>query len=203
MKASRRFRLLLAGGLAAVVVAIVATLLASNSAGAGPGPLSTLRYHGQPYITASSGPARPGQEYNATAFVTSTARGPVTLISAVLVPLSGQPAGRFRHAGVYLTHSYDAGHATYAWPPRGDHVRPLAGARIGPGQTDILYAMTGPVSGYRYTMAGGIKITYRWQGAVYSVTAWSAAVACGDKLSFGRCGDLGTKAQDLTTRQAG
>jgi hypothetical protein len=202
VRLSRKAGLLVAGGLACVLVAAV-TLVLLPGGSRGAGPVTTLMAGGRPFIETSSGPTRPGQEYNATAFVVSSVHDRVTLLSASLVPVRGEPDARFLHAGVYLTRSYDAGHATDAWPPRGDRVRPLRGARIGHGQTDILYAMTGPGSPYGYTMTAGITVSYRWRNQRYTVTAWSAAVACGDKLSFGRCGQLFSKAQDLVARQAG
>jgi hypothetical protein len=167
------------------------------------GPVSTLINRGQPVITSASGATKPDQDYNATAYVVSSAHDKVTLLSASLVPLHGEPAGKLVHAGVYLDHSYDAGQASRFWPPPGDHVRPLRGALIGHGQTGILFAMTGPASGHGYTMSAGVKIIYAWHGQRYSVIAWSASVACGDKLSFNRCGQLFSKAQAVVIKQAG
>ena len=47
-----------------------------------------------------------------------------------------------------------------------------------------------------------MRIAYRWHDHVYTVIAWSAGVACGDRLSFDRCGQLMDKAQDRTIQQA-
>ncbi len=199
MRLSRKTVLI--AGVVVVVLAVVLPLLLSG--GGGGGPLSTLSQGGQPIIDGSGVPVRPGQTQNATAFIFNSAHEGVTLLSASLVPVRREPAARLAHTAVYLNHSYDVGNASSSWPPKGDHVRPLRGAVIGHGQTGILFAITGPASGRGYTTAAGVKISYRWHGAVYTVIAWSASVACGDQLSSARCGQLTDRAQSLAIQQAG
>jgi hypothetical protein len=193
----------LATGAAAVVIAAAAVTLAVLLPRPGPGPVTTLSNGGQPVITGGAHAVRPGQQAAYTAYLFNTAHDGATLVSAALVPVHGQPAGRLTHASVYLNHSYDVGDALSSWPPSGVDVRPLAGAVIGHGQAGILVGFTGPVSGRRYTMAAGVAVTYRWHGRTYTVTAWSAGVACGSRLSSDRCTQLMNQAQDLTIHQAG
>jgi hypothetical protein len=200
MRLTRKSALI--AGSTCVVAALAVVLVLVLLSGVRAGPVSALSHLGQPIIDSSSGPVRAGQQYDATAFIFSSAHDRVTLLSASLVLVNREPAARLVHVGVYLNHSYDGGHASSSWPPGGDHVRPLGGAVIGHGQAGILFAFTGPTSGRSYTMAAGVKITYRWRGQVYTVIAWSAAVACGDQLSFARCGQLVNKAQDITVKQA-
>jgi hypothetical protein len=197
MRLSRKTALI--AGIVVAVLAVVLPLLLSGGAG----PLSTLSQGGQPIIDSAGGPVRPGQTQDATAFIFNSAHEDVTLLHASLVPVQREPAARLAHAGVFLNHSYDVGNATSSWPPPGDHVRPLRGAVIGHGQAGILFAITGPATGRGYTTAAGVKISYRWHGAVYTVIAWSASVACGDQLSSDRCGQLTDRAQSLAIQQAG
>jgi hypothetical protein len=199
MKLNKKTALIAGGGLTCVAIAVVITLLVQRS-GSGAGPLSTLSRQGQPVIDSSGTPVRPGQQQDATAFLFNSASDPVTLLSASLVPVPHQSAAKLAHAAVYRNHSYDAGGAS-SWPPHDSRIRPLHGTAIGHGRAGILFAITGPVSGHGYTMAAGIKITYRWHGTAYTVTAWSASVGCGDQLSSARCGQLTDQAQTLTIRQ--
>lgn len=198
---SGRVRLLLAGGLACAVLAVVLPL--AFLGGSSDGPLSTLMQGGKPIIDGSGIAVHEGKLMDATAFVYNAAHSQVTFLSTSLIPVRGKPAGKLVHAGVYLNHSYDVGNASAKWPPKGDQVRPLRGAQVGRGQAGILFAMTGPASGHGYTMAAGLKITYRWQGHVYTVDAWSAAVSCGSRLTSARCNDLTNQAQNLAIKQAG
>lgn len=202
MKPTRKARLLLAGGLACAVVALAIVLPLVLTSGTGEGPVSTLSDHGQPVIESEGHVVRPGQQGYATAYLLSSARDRVTLLSASLVPVRGRPAGKLTHASVYLNHSYDVGGATSSWPPSGDRVRPLHGAVIGHGQAGILFGFTGPSAGHGYTMAAGVRITYRWHGHLYTITAWSAGVACGGQLSSNRCTKLVDEAQDRAVDQA-
>jgi hypothetical protein len=48
----------------------------------------------------------------------------------------------------------------------------------------IVFRMVGRVPGVNYP-AAGLRTRYRYRGRVYSVVAWSAAVACVTK-SFGK-----------------
>jgi hypothetical protein len=193
----------LVAGAAAVVIAATAVTLALVLLRPGPGPVTTLMNGDQPVVTSGGHPVRPNQQAAFTAYLFNTARDGATLVSAALVPVHGQPAGRLTHVSVYLNHSYDVADALSSWPPHGLDVRPLAGSVIGHGQAGILVGFTGPASGRSYTMAAGIAVTYRWQDRTYTVTAWSAGVACGDQLSSDRCTQLTDQVQDLTIQQAG
>jgi hypothetical protein len=193
--------------LARLAVAALVAALVLAGCGSSPGaPLSTLMSAGHPSIDSSSHAVRPGKFGYATAFVVNSQHAKVTLVSATLVPLHGQPAGQLAHVAVYLNHDITTGGAG-GWPPSGPNagldIAPLRGAKIGHGQTDILYAMTAPADPDSYTMAAGIRVTYRWDGTTYKVTAWSALANCGDKISFNRCGALENRALNLTERQAG
>jgi len=137
------------------------------------GPLSSLIEGGQPLITDSGGPVQPGEPHIATAYVVNSSDDPATLVSASLVPVTGLPAARLAHVAVDTNHDYNV--AGRDWPP-GVPIEPLPGARLGHGQTGVVFAVTGPRRGT--FSAAGLKLTYRWHGSTYSVIAWSVSVAC-------------------------
>jgi hypothetical protein len=56
-------------------------------------------------------------------------------------------------------------------------MRELKGARIGRGQSNIIFGITGSIPGRNYSVAG-LNIRYQYRGQIYHVIAWSAAVAC-------------------------
>jgi hypothetical protein len=196
---TRRARLIIAIGLACAVAAAVLLVLRPWASG----PVSTLLGGGQPVVEGEGSDVPKGLPMDATAWAFNSASSAVTFVSATLVPVTGRPAGRLLHAGLYLDHSYDVGNHSARWPPKGDDVRPLRGARASHGQAGIEFAMTGPSSPLGYTMAAGVRLTYSWQGSVYSVVAWVGAVACGARLTSARCTQLTNQAEDLAQQQAG
>jgi hypothetical protein len=197
VRLTRKRVLAAAAGVIAVVAAVTLTLILLPRNG----PVTTLLYAGQPVISGGGHRARPGQQEEITAAIVSHSRDPVTLLSATAVPVRGRPVGRLTHAGVYLNGRHAVGDASFRWPPSGIRVRPLRGARIGYGRTGLLIGFTAPASPVGYTMIAGVRLRYRWHGAIYAVTAWSAGVACGDLLSPRECGWLIDQAQVLAIRQ--
>jgi hypothetical protein len=118
-------------------------------------------------------------------------------------PISGERAGRLTHVAVVSKlNPVDPGHG---WPP-GVDVWPFAGASLARGQNDIEFAITGPQVGENY-MAAGLRITYRYQSQLFTMTAWSADVACivsstGPK-SYPSCQAANDRAQAKTEKLAG
>jgi hypothetical protein len=134
------------------------------------GSLRTLLRHGKPAVT--SGSVAPGQQAEFAAYVDNTG-GPVTLVSASLIPIAGHPAGHLAAVAV----SQRRGPLGFArgWPPDSPVV-PFAGARIGPGDADVVFAMAGARPGTY--MAAGLSIVYRYHGHRYTMRAYAASVAC-------------------------
>ncbi|MGO8958965.1 MAG: hypothetical protein ACLQFR_16575 [Streptosporangiaceae bacterium] len=138
------------------------------------GPLQSFNVKGQPIVTDASFQVMPGQPVDATTYVINSSRDPVTLVSASVVPVSGFPTATLSHLAVDTTlHLIGAGRN---WPPPVP-VRPFAGAKLSHGESRITFAITGRRTGVSYATAG-LKITYTYHGQVYSVTAWSAVLAC-------------------------
>jgi hypothetical protein len=161
----------------AILVLLLAVGLGACSTGqggqagrAGTGSLRTLLRHGKPAVT--SGSVAPGQQAEFAAYVDNTG-GPVTLVSASLIPIAGQPAGHLAAVAV----SQRRGPLGFArgWPPDSP-VMPFAGARIGPGHADVVFAMAGARPGTY--MAAGLSIVYRYHGHRYTMRAYAASVAC-------------------------
>jgi hypothetical protein len=165
---------------ALVVLLIVPGSLAACSSSAAAGPLQALTFAGQPTVTGASLEVHPGVPAVFTAFVVNPLKTPVTLLSAAVVPVTGiRPTGRLVHVAIATTVNMIA--ADSGWPPRRFPIRKLPGARIGHGQANIIFAVVGHVSGTNYS-AAGLKVRYRYHGQVYSVIAWTAAVACVTKV---------------------
>ena len=172
-----------AGWAALAVLSIVPGFLTACSNGsAGPlptvsaGPLQALSAGGQPIVDGGSVEIHPGGSADFTAFVVNPLKSPVTLMSASVVPVTGSaPTGQLLHVGISTTTGM-AG-AADGWPVAHLPTRSLTGARIGHGQADIIFGISGGASGREY-FAAGLRIRYRYHGQVYYVTAWSAAVAC-------------------------
>ena len=142
--------------------------------------MQTLTFAGQPTVDAGSLEVHPGVPADFTAFVFNPLKTPVTLLSASVVPVTGtRPTGRLVHVAIATTNGMIA--ADSGWPPRRFPIRKLPGARIGHGQANIIFAMIGRVPGTNYS-AAGLTIRYRYHGQVYSVIAWTAAVACVTKV---------------------
>jgi hypothetical protein len=161
------------------------------------GPLRSLSGGGQPVIGAAAGPVQPGQPQLATAFVFNPSRDPATLLSASLVPVTGLRAGKLTHVAVDTNHDYMV--AGKNWPP-GVPIEPLPGARLGHGQTGVVFGMTGNKHGFFY--AAGLKLTYRWHGDTYTVTVWSVSVAC-VQVHDPACNNAMLAAQNRTDKMAG
>jgi hypothetical protein len=165
-----------AGWVALIVLLIVPGFLAACSSGNAAGPLQTLTLGGQPTVDGASISIHPGVSADFTAFVVDPLTSPVTLISASVVPVPGSPpTGQLIHVGISTDNGMAA--AMDGWPIAHPATRTLAGARIGHGQSNIIFGITGYVPGRNYSVAG-LRIRYRYRGQVYSVVAWSAAVAC-------------------------
>jgi hypothetical protein len=161
------------------ILLIVPGLLAgcsSSDASNGVGPLRALSFGGQPTVDGASISIHPGVSADFTAFVVNPLTSRVTLISASVVPVPGnRPAGQLVHLGVSMGNGFAA--ALDGWPLTHLDTRQLTGARIGHGQSNIIFGITGHIPGKDYSVAG-LKIRYRYHGHVYFVVAWSAAVAC-------------------------
>jgi hypothetical protein len=174
-------------------------LLAGCASG---GPLQTLMFGGQPSVDLGGLEVHPGQSADFTAFVVNPLNSPVTLLSATVVPVTGtRPTGRLVHLGIGEGNGMIASAA--GWPVPAFTMRQFAGARIGHGQSNIIFGMTGWTVGTNYT-AAGLKIRYRYQGQVYSVIAWSAAVACVARIFTGprACPDIGDQTQAKVDKMA-
>jgi hypothetical protein len=186
-----------------VMLLIVPGFLAGCSRSGAAGPLQTLTQGGHPTVDGAGVEVHPGESADFTAFVVNPLNTPVTLISASVVPVTGvRPAAQLVHLGISNVNGM-AG-ALNGWPLPGLPTRQLAGARIGHGQSDIIFGITGRVLGTNYTVAG-LKIRYRYQGQVYSVVAWSAAVACVARVLTGSraCPDIGDQIQAKVQKMAG
>jgi len=136
--------------------------------------LRSFAVKGQPIVTDAAVNVVPGQAEDATTYVINSSADPVTLVSASLVPVAGFPIATLKHVAVNTTwHIIGVG---TNWPP-GTPVRAFAGAQLPHGESAITFAISGQKAGVNYATAG-LKITYRYQGQDYSVTAWSAVLAC-------------------------
>jgi hypothetical protein len=185
-----------------VILLIVPGLLAGCSGGGAAGPLHTLTFGGQPTVDGAGVEIHPGESADFTAFVVNPLNSPVTLISASVLPVTGtRPTGQLVHLGISKGNGLAA--ALTGWPLPSLPTRRLTGARIGHGQSNIIFGITGRIVGTDYT-AAGLKIRYRYQGQFYSVVAWSAAVACvGRHLTGPRaCPNIGDQTQARVDKMA-
>jgi hypothetical protein len=160
-----------------------------------PGPVQSLSSGGLPVIDAATSSGRVGQDFTATAFLYNSSPDRIMLISAVLVPVPGQRPPRLSH--VAIDHSVGMVGADQGWPPKGLPLSPLPGARIGHGQTNIVFGVTGRRPGF--WPAAGLKITYLWQGTFRTVIAWSVNAAC---IGTRGCSHLLHEAQTRTGQLA-
>lgn len=158
------------------VLIAICTLVATAACGtaSAAGPLHSLSQAGQRVVDVDADPVYPGQTTDFTAFLVNPLSSPVTLVSAVAVPIPGVPPAHLAHVAVDTSVNIDG--VNRGWPP-GLPIKPIAGARIGPGQTNIVAGVTGSVPGHNYAVAG-LRVTYRYEGHTYSVVAWSGAIAC-------------------------
>lgn len=190
------------------VVAVVAVGLVGGCGAGQQGPLRPVMVAGgsRPVVVAGGSLVTPGQPAVATAYVDNHSAVPVTLVSASVITVPGFPAGRLRHVAVAVAHnSVQGGHG---WPPSGVALRPLRGARLGRGETGIVLGISGPRAGRDYVVAG-LRITYRYEGKLYSMSAWVATVACvvtsipaGSGSALRSCSRTGQRAQATVIRQA-
>lgn len=192
MKLSKPAATASGAGLALILLAVAGWLVFRTPAG----PLHSITAGGRPVVDEGGGRARPGQDITATAFVVNSSDDPVTLLSASLVPVPGQRAGKLAHVAVDTSLSIIGSGRN--WPPPGLPIKPLPGARIGHGQANIVFGITG--SGPGFWSAAGLKITYRWPGSAYSVIAWSVDGAC---IRIHDCDRQGNIAENRTEKLAG
>jgi hypothetical protein len=156
-----------------VVVLMVAPPLAlTRHRQAGAGPLWASEQAGG--LGEYALPVRPGNVADLTAPVTNMSARPVTLSSAALITLDGQPSPAFAGARVAVRHVTigDRG-----WPPSEASV-PLAGSVVAPGATVYLYfGISGQRQWTNYP-AAGLLVSYDQGGHHYQVRAWGPGVAC-------------------------
>jgi hypothetical protein len=163
----------------ALVMALAASpVMAGCSTGPASGPLQSLTAGGQPVVDGAAVPVLAGQSADFTAFVYNPLHAPVTLVSAVPVLVPGTLPAHLAHVAVGTTINIIG--EGRGWPP-GISTKPLKGARIGHGQTNLIIGITGTTAGQNYAVAG-VKITYQYQGDTYTVVAWSAGIACVSKI---------------------
>lgn len=138
------------------------------------GPLQSLSKDGQHVVDAGGSEVTPGESADTTAVVVNDAAAPVTLVSASLLPVSGHPVGHLTGAAVVVGNNFLGG--GHGWPPDVP-VRPFTGAILHHGRNHIVLGMSGPAAGRVY-VAAGLKITYRYRGALSTMTAWAVVSAC-------------------------
>lgn len=145
------------------------------------GPLVSVAEGGRTLVDAAGRTAvGPGGLAVVTAYLSGHVDGPVTFLSASLVPVPGFPAGSLAHVALVTNHNLVEGDMQWP-PPPGDGVpiRPFVGAVAEPHpQVNIVYAMrVGTVPGKAY-VAAGLRIRYLYQGQVYTTMAWLVTVGC-------------------------
>jgi hypothetical protein len=138
------------------------------------GPLRSLTEDGQLVIDGGGSLVTPGESADTTAYVVNSGTSPVTLESVSVVAVKGYPIGHLTHVAVIVGKDTIGG--ARGWPPAVP-TRPFKGAVIGPGRTNIVVGVNGPVAGRTY-MAAGLKIVYRSQGSASSMIAWVVISAC-------------------------
>jgi len=155
------------------LVAMMASVSAAGCGKAAAAPLQTANSQGQPYVAISSLQVRPGQSWDAEAYVFNSANGPVQITGVAAVPVTDEPEGRLVHVGLLST---GAGAAGGGWPP-GVPVIPPIGAEIPPGLTGIIFAMAGSAADHDYAVAG-LRIEYEYRGHGYATIAWDGDAVC-------------------------
>jgi hypothetical protein len=167
-RGSHRFsRRTIALTVAALVVAVIAAVVVGWApwSGSAVGPLQTSSVDGQPTLGMTSDAVLRGTCVDAEAYVTSTASDAVTLVGVSAVLLPGESLGRVACAGVATTGRGVAGAG--GWPVPGVPVGKVAGARLPPGDSGIVFGITGPAKD-RYYAVAGILVTYEYHGWLYS-----------------------------------
>jgi hypothetical protein len=99
---------------------------------------------------------------------------PVTLISATVIPVPGYKSGVQDHFGVGA--SLGSVGIGINWPPAVP-VKGLQGVSLPHGESRIIFGIAGTQVGAAYA-AAGIRITYRYQGRDYTMTAWAGLMGC-------------------------
>jgi hypothetical protein len=164
---SQRMRVLLALT-CAVLIAVTGCI------GDGAAPLSDLASGGEPLVNGGWVPVAPGQPGDFAAFIVNSSSTAATLLSATLVPVSGEPTAVLSDIAITEHHDYTA--SGRSWPP-GVPIRSFKGGRIGRGQTDIQFGISGALVGRDYSTAG-LRIVYRFEGQTYNVMLWASATIC-------------------------
>ena len=158
-------------------VLTVTAALASAGCGsspASPGPLREESSGGEPAVAAAAILVDQGQAADGEVYVVNSAHSSVLVTGVSEVAVPGYPSGSLQHTAITAT---GAGVATArGWPPPVP-VRPAIGGTLPPGLSQIVFGFSGPRAGQDYAMAG-VTITYEYHGQAYSVTAWTAEVAC-------------------------
>jgi hypothetical protein len=157
-----------------LLVPLASVVLAAGcSSGGGSGPLGTLMAAGKPDFDVDSLGVTPGQAADGMVTVVNSAHTPVTITAVSAINVPGTPAAHLADAGVAGMHGIAA---TRGWPPPVP-VKPAIGATLPYGQTNIIYGITGTVTGRNYA-AAGLQITYSYDGQKYTVVAWGGDMAC-------------------------
>jgi hypothetical protein len=138
------------------------------------GPLASVMAQGQPYLVEGGIPVAPGQDSQTTAYIQNRGKGVATLLSATVVPLPGWAVGQLANIGVGTT--LDSVAAGQGWPPSVP-VKAFDGAKIPPGESRIIFGITGTTPGKNY-VAAGIRIRYQYAGHDYSFMAWAGVIGC-------------------------
>jgi hypothetical protein len=159
---------------AALALAVATGSALSACSNSPAGPVESFAARGEPVVNVAGTAVTPGQPAVVTAFVTNKGQ-PVTLISASPVAVPGYRPATLTDIGVDKTPNVMG--IGYGWPPDHIPVRSLNGAVLPHGESRILFGITGPSPGANYA-AAGVRITYRYRGLTYTVTAWSGAMAC-------------------------
>lgn len=183
-------------------VLTVTAALASTGCGsspASPGPLHEETSGGEPAVAAAATLVDHGQAADGEVYVVNSAHSPllVTGVSEVAVP--GYPAGSLQHTAITATGAGIA--AARGWPPPVP-VKPAIGGTLPPGLSQIVFGFNGPKAGQDYAMAG-VTITYKYHGQTYTVTAWTAEVACTMQKPQAACGAYLAKVNARVEKMAG
>jgi hypothetical protein len=155
-------------------VLAVTAALASAGCGSSPGPLQEASSGGEPDVAAAFIGVDQGQAADGEVYVVNSAHSPVLVTGVSEVAVPGYPSGSLQHTAITNTGAGIA--AARGWPPPVP-VRPAIGGTLPPGLSQIVFGFSGPRAGQDYAMAG-VTITYEYHGQAYSVTAWTAEVAC-------------------------
>ena len=130
-------------------------------------------------LSAATGPAQaaaaPGgwPPRPVTAYVVDASDSPVTLLAAAVVPVPGFAVGKLS----YLAVSANLNSGVFLTRPAGLPVTRFYGMTLRPGESRILFGISGWRPGTIYA-AAGLRIVYRFRDRVFAMTAWSGNLAC-------------------------